>query len=360
MAQLRSTKTVYKVSQFLQMQRSGVLELRPVFQRKDVWRGKEKSLLIDTVVNGLPMPIIFLREKEDIDSLRTVYEVVDGQQRLRTLLAFIEPSCLPDFNAARDAFSISKTHNRDLGGKVFEALPRAVRSSILAYEISVHLFPPGTGDAEVLKIFARINSTGSRVNYQELRNAQWFGEFKTLSYDLALQNLETWRRWEVFGEDDFARMREVEAVSDYLIAMMHGIQGKTKRRLDAAYEEYDDDLPGSSALSIRFQKVIDTIDKLFGAFLPATRFTRQVLFYSLFVACYDHMYGLSPDHRSRRSAKPLPKEAPTRLKILDARIASGKLDEEFRDAMERATSHPGRRNVRHRHFMRALGLDSRT
>ena len=84
-------KTEYKVADFLQWQRAGDLELAPVFQRRSVWNRKAKSYLVDTVVRGLPTPIIFLsRPDRPLNSLHAVREVVDGQQRLRTLIGFID------------------------------------------------------------------------------------------------------------------------------------------------------------------------------------------------------------------------------------------------------------------------------
>src|SRR5690349_12146313 len=90
-----ATKTVYSINQFLDWQRSGTLRLRPPFQRREVWNPKAKSYLIDTIIRGLPIPIIFLRVIQDLKTLKQTLEVVDGQQRLRTFLSFIDPLSLP-------------------------------------------------------------------------------------------------------------------------------------------------------------------------------------------------------------------------------------------------------------------------
>src|SRR6187431_2836241 len=92
------TRTEYKVSDFLQWQRAGTLDLQPVFQRRTVWKPGAKSFLVDTVARGLPTPIIFLRDRVDLRTLKSTREVVDGQQRLRTLIGYIEPDALPDFS----------------------------------------------------------------------------------------------------------------------------------------------------------------------------------------------------------------------------------------------------------------------
>src|SRR2546428_7286017 len=147
-------KTVFKVSDFLSWQRIGSLHLSPAFQRRPVWPPGAKSLLIDTVVTGIPMPIVFLREVTDLKSLEPQRQVVDGQQRLRTLISFIEPSALKDFDPGRDSFVVIPSHNRDLAGKTFRQLPDSTKKTILDYEFSVHVLPSDTDDREVLQIFA--------------------------------------------------------------------------------------------------------------------------------------------------------------------------------------------------------------
>ncbi len=359
MAELKPTKTVFTVGHFLLWQRSGTLDLKPFFQRREVWSAKLKSLLIDTIVNGLPMPIIFLRQVQDMNTLDTSMEVVDGQQRLRTILGFIEPSCLPDFDKGKDEFTVKRTHNESIAGTPFKKLPEKTKKAILSYEISTHVFPPGTGDQAVLRVFARLNSTGAKLTPQEVRNASWHGEFKTLSFDLALENLERWRSWGIFSDRDIARMMEVESVSDYLLTIMKGIDAKSKRLLDAAYERYEDSLPGLASLRRRFQRVMDAIDMAVGSALSHTRLRRQALFYSLFVACYDHMYRLKTKYTKAVRPKPLPKSLLARVQTLSEKIEAKSLPEPVQEAMDRATAHKGTRMTRHKYFMKALGLGRR-
>jgi len=97
---LAVTKTLYNVSDFLEWQRGGGLNLRPYFQRGNVWTTKSKSYLIDTLLRGYPIPIIYLQIKTDSVSLRNVRQVVDGQQRLRTILAYVDINCLDNWRTA--------------------------------------------------------------------------------------------------------------------------------------------------------------------------------------------------------------------------------------------------------------------
>lgn len=359
MAQLKPTKTVYTVSQFLDWQRSGILKLQPTFQRREVWPKKAKSMLIDTVVRGMPMPIIFLRKQQDLKSLRTSLEVIDGQQRLRTLLSYIDPDSLPDFKPERDEFQVQRSHNSDIAGKRFALLEADIRSDILEYEISTHVFPASTGDDAILRVFARLNSTGVKLNEQEIRNAQFFGEFKTLSYDLAFRNLERWRRWGVFKDEEIARMQEVETVSDYLMAMMGGIKGKSQPAITRAYLKHEDELPGASVLAARFEATMDAIDEAFGDVLADTRMKRQALFYSLFTAVYDYAFGLGSDTvapKARTTPKKLPASMDKKLLSLNEQIKSGDVPERVADAMDKATADTARRQVRHEFFQQVLEL----
>ncbi len=356
MAQLKPTKTVYTVSDFLSWQKNGELELKPIFQRREVWSPKAKSLLIDSVVKGLPMPIIFLRKRQDLKSLSSKFEVVDGQQRLRTLFTFLAPKTLEDYKSEKDDFKVLAIHNSEVADTPFSKLPEDIQTDILGYEISTHVLPPDTEDEVVLRIFARLNSTGAKLNHQELRNAQFFGTFKSLAYDLAVKNLSHWRQWAVFDDDDLARMVEVETTSDLLICMMTGLQGKSQAKLDSFYEDHDDILKGRSVLANRFQKVMEVIEESAGALLANSRLRRQALFFSLYTACYDHVYGLKSDYSQKRVPTALPKDFGKRFLKVNARIVSSNLPEKVLDAMEKATADTGRRIVRHKFFMESLGL----
>ena len=106
------TKSFYKVSDFLGWQTSGSLVLSPYFQRRQVWSPGAKSYLMDTIVRGLPIPIIFLRDqKTNLKTLKHKREVVDGQQRIRTVLSFVAPASLTDFNPDRDHFQMKRTQH---------------------------------------------------------------------------------------------------------------------------------------------------------------------------------------------------------------------------------------------------------
>jgi hypothetical protein len=299
-------KTQYPISDLIDWQRNGKMELSPDFQRRSVWKKGAKSYLIDSILRGYPIPIIFIRAKTDPDTLSSVKEVVDGQQRLRTVFSFVDKSLLDDFDEATDAFSISKAHNEDLAGFGFNDLSRTEKQNLLSYQFSVHTLPSSVSDDEVLQIFSRMNSTGMKLNAQELRNAEFFGEFKTSVYTTALMQLDRWKKWKVFSDTDISRMTEVEFVTDVFGLILKGVKGKTKGFLDGLYEEYDQQFEKKGVVESRFNQVMDAIENGISLNISGLPFSNKNVFFVLFGIVYDKMYGLESALR-KIPAKKIPK-----------------------------------------------------
>ncbi len=309
MENLHIQHTEFKISDFLNWQRNNQLQLSPSFQRRPVWTKPMKSYFIDTIVRGLPVPIIFIREQTDLETLGTIRQVVDGQQRLRTVLSYIEPNSLKNYNFNKDFFQVKKIHNEEIGNKNFSELSKEIKQRILDYQFSVHVLPSDINDQQVLQIFARMNSTGVKLNNQELRNAQYFGEFKQTVYKLALEQLDRWRNWSIFTESDIARMKEVEATSDLVLLIMKGVSTKNKSNLDRIYKEYEDQFSEKKITIERFQTVMDSIEEIIGREMKMLNFRKETIFYYLFVLVYDLSFSLNS-----KIISTIPKRIPLDLK----------------------------------------------
>jgi len=281
-------------------------------------------------------------------------EVVDGQQRLRTLISFIEPNILADYDEERDAFLIRRADIPELADTPFRQLPETTQRHILNYEFSVHVFPSDTEDREVLQIFARMNSTGVKANYQELRNAEFFGEFKRTAYRLAYEQLERWRNWGVFSEQDIARMLEVEETSDLILSFIRGERGKSQRAIDKVYGEFDTRFPHSEVIEDRFRTVMDKIDAAIGENLASLEYSRKTLFHTLAVFVYDLIYGLGSPVTEGISPKSLPKEFAKTVVRASRDIGEERLPEDLLRALRGATGDAKSRELRLHHLASAL------
>lgn len=267
----------YSINDFLEWHERGQLVLDPKFQRRPVWTDKAKSYLMDTIVRGKPIPKIFIRQRIDVATRSSIREVVDGQQRLRTILSYLS-----------DGFSISKGHNPEYGGHVFSGLGSvndSAQARILSYELSVDLLVD-LSDAEVLDIFSRLNSYAVVLNEQERLNATHFGPFKTLADRVGHKYVEYWRSNGIFTNRHIMRMDEVALTADILVAMLKGI--RTKKQLKAGYAEFENKFPyDSDQLEERFDATMSWIARIYPEGLKDSSFRRPHLFYSLFTAI-DH------------------------------------------------------------------------
>lgn len=269
----------YSINDFIEWDKAGQLELNPRFQRRPVWTEKAKSYLIDTILRGKPIPKIFIRQRINVSTKTSSRDVVDGQQRLRTILSYI-----------KDGFIVSKRHNPDYGGIKFSQLPEDVQAQVLAYELSVDLLI-NLPDSEVLDIFSRLNSYAVLLNEQEKLNADHFGPFKALADKIGHKYNEYWIVQGILTEKNIVRMLEVNLVADILIAMLEGI--KSKKQIKKYYDQYESTFDHDpDTLEQRFDSVVASISNLFTEGLINTEFRRPHVFYSLFTTVAHCLYEL--------------------------------------------------------------------
>lgn len=290
MQQLFNTRN-YSVRDFEEWREKGELVLAPKFQRREVWSDKARSYLIDTIVRGKPIPKIYMRQDINPDTRRTKREIVDGQQRLQSVLTFI-----------KDGFKISRAHHEDFGGKYFSGLDEDTRRHILKYEFVVDLLQD-MPDPEVYDVFARINTYSEKLKPQELRNAKWFGEFKSSVYLLAKEFVTFLEKNKLFSPKQVLRMAEAEFISELLLAIHEGIREGSKPVIDKCYEKYDDGFPNRRLHQKQFRETMDIVGGIVGEDLPQLKFRATRLFYPLFCAVFHFKFGLPRLGVARSSLK---------------------------------------------------------
>jgi hypothetical protein len=131
-------------SQFLEWQAKSALILTPKFQRRNVWKLPQKSYFIDTILRDMPVPPIYIRNIFNVERRQVVHEVIDGQQRMRAILDFIE-----------DKYALSKSLDNPHKGLYFSKLPKDDQTAILKYRFNCEMFDD-ISDSEVIDIFRRM------------------------------------------------------------------------------------------------------------------------------------------------------------------------------------------------------------
>jgi hypothetical protein len=306
----------YSINDFLEWQNRGQLELNPRFQRREVWSEKAKSYLMDTILRGKPIPKVFMRQKINVTTKMTVREVVDGQQRLRTILSFL-----------KDGFCVIKTQNPTHGGLYFSQLPPDVQAQVLAYEVAADILV-NLPDAEILDIFSRLNSYAIVLNEQELINAKHFSAFKLLSDEVGRKYYDYWVNHGILTPRAILRMAEVSLVADLFIAMREGIQPKKSlKRWYKVYEaSFGDDI---GEWERKFDETIRAISLIFPEGLKGSEFSRVHLFYSLFMAVAHCLYGVKDIPSKSNGATIVPNDLSDPASIERARNGLDKVAEIF-------------------------------
>lgn len=267
----------YNISDFLEWDSTGLLELSPKFQRRSVWTEKAKSYLIDTIIRGKPIPKVLITQTLNMG--RNVRTVVDGQQRLRAILGFVKGD-----------FRVSRAHNKEYAGKKFSDLTEEDQSEFLQYEIGVDmLFDLSFED--ILDVFARLNTYSVKLNPQELLNAQYLGFFKQSAYHLGFKYVGFWMESGVLSEREVTRMAEAELSSDLLGIFLQGIQ--SKKSIPSLYKNYDDCEFEVLDSERKYDEVMSVIGELYSPDeLKASNFSRVHFFYTLFCSIAHCLFGV--------------------------------------------------------------------
>lgn len=208
----------------------------PPYQREgDVWNSVEQSYLIDTILKNFPMPPIFLHQHIDNDTGKTIYDVVDGKQRLTAVVSFLENETAIPEDFADDEFG-----DKSLSGLYFKELDvpslSGWKKNFWQYEISVEYV--STDDEKVVNhIFDRLNRNGEPLTAQELRNAKYsssyfYKKIKKLSkneiFNKIVEKLKT------------NRLEHHEFISEllFLVSEDKVLAGDRPEAIDALYESY--------------------------------------------------------------------------------------------------------------------------
>lgn len=249
------------------------LEIRPDFQRKEVWSPAARILLMDTILRNIPMPKIFLQAMiRDNDTYRVV---IDGQQRIKAILSFLQN---------QNGLKLTKPYSGEYQNFGFSDLPKNIQEDFLSYKIDINEIRNASDDV-VRDIYLRVNKYTVALNKQELRRADFPGAFLWLSEELAKEPL--FEEGRVFTLASSKRMGDVEFVSELLALLLSGPQEK-RETLDEFYLKYLEwAKEEQESLRERFLGILADIRIIFGSpdlELSKTRFRQKADFYSLFAA----------------------------------------------------------------------------
>ena len=219
--------SVQDISWFMDLDSVGRLDLNPSYQRRSVWTASDRRFFLDTIFRNYPCPPIFIHKTIDDSGIAT-YHVVDGKQRLETILKF-----------SKNRISISKDFgDEDLNGKKFKELSPDLKKTFWNYSVPVDFIDLPSG-LVINEIFDRVNRNSRNLERQELRHARYDGWFITECENEADED-EFWEKIKVTSKTKAKRMKNVQLVSELLLIIIYKkIVGFDQDYIDEKYAELD-------------------------------------------------------------------------------------------------------------------------
>jgi hypothetical protein len=157
-SKIRITTKNFTLREVVEQIRHREIDLSPDFQREFVWKRRQRTRLIESILLGIPLPAFYFNQEDD-----ATYQVVDGVQRLSTISLFM--------GDGHELSAADLEYLKDLDGLKYEQLDQASMRRFRSAQIVVHIIEPQTPDEVKYDIFSRVNTLGSPLSTQEIRHA---------------------------------------------------------------------------------------------------------------------------------------------------------------------------------------------
>jgi hypothetical protein len=145
----------------------------PDYQRKLAWTRDQQSYFIESLILRVPVPPVFFYD------VKGLLEVVDGSQRIRTLVAYL-----------RGRFCITGVEKLDvLNGLYFADLPTAIQKRFLNTPVRSFVLEEGTDESTRIDLFRRLNTSGKKLADAEIRKGAFKGPFLDLVIECASEEV---------------------------------------------------------------------------------------------------------------------------------------------------------------------------
>ena len=224
----------------------GKLDVRPEFQREFVYNDKQQEAVVNTILNGFPLNIMYFVDRQDGG-----YEVLDGQQRIISVCRFALTKFSVKIPAAAGGFNSVNYPN------LFDEQ----KARFLDYELQVYICE-GT-DKEKLDWFQIINIAGEELEKQEILNAiyhsKWLTDAKSA---FSRRNCVAHKNYGKYMGGDYIRQKYLETVFSWA-ADAEGISGKDAVAEYMQKHRYDDN---ADSLWKYFEDVFKWVGRVFGPY----------------------------------------------------------------------------------------------
>jgi hypothetical protein len=316
----------------------------PAYQRKSVWSDEKQSFFIDSVLKNFPMPPIFLHQKIDDDTGKTKYDIIDGKQRLTSIIRFLKNE-IP----ASDEFENSPFYDEKIAGVYFRDLDEKdlteYKKRLWRYVVPIEYIDTTNKDV-IDNIFDRLNRNGEPLNGQELRKSVYHGTELLLLVE-KIADGPFWK--DRLAKTDVARMEHYEFVSEILFQIiedrpLHANQAE----LDTLYAKYARKTLDWNSLESKFIEITSFMSSL------------NVNYEEYRVGGVSHLYGIWCLANYCNSKKIDVEVVKPKLEQFFDELRSGSSDtpqvESYRKSMSARTKDQGQRRRRFEALREYIGI----
>jgi len=276
---MRVEEAKYSILEIANWLRTRELTVNTEYQRAGgLWPRTAKSYFIDTILKSFPFPKIYFHEKIDREQRKPRREIVDGQQRVGTIVEFLE-----------NKFALSGT-SVEYAGMTFDDLTEDHKEAFYSYPVSVDVIR-NAERSEILEMFRRMNAYTLPLNEAERRNSDFFGEFKNWVNNVLDEFGGLLVDWQVLSSRQMLRLLDTEFIADLALAVKYGIVSTSPTLLKGIYKEYDKEFPDRELFTDRIGGTFSFI-RAEMPFVPRTHLTRAHVFFSLVCALIHNRWGL--------------------------------------------------------------------
>ncbi len=235
-----------KVSELYKRIKEGSLILQPDFQRKFVWNTSHKEAFIETVLSGLPFPEIYTAQSGvDITKIETQEVIVDGQQRLSTIVQYLDED--------KDSKIFGKKVRK------FKDLSLDEQKDFLNYNVVVRDLGDISSDT-IREIFKRINQTKFSLEQIEIQNAVYDGEFITTAKEI-LQKVDV-EHIPIFSDSEMSRMSDLHFILLTMATLETGGYFSRDTEIEKSIANFNDSYPNKDEIKERILNILNGIKNL--------------------------------------------------------------------------------------------------
>lgn len=236
------------------------IDLDPEFQRAFLWKVKEQSKLVESVLMRIPLPVFYVAENDNGDLV-----VVDGRQRLTTFRRF-----------QRNELKLDLAGREQLNGKTFENLDSKLQIRFEDGQLIFYIIGAKVPERVRLDIFERVNG-GTPLTRQQMRHALYSGEATRLLTSLAAMELfKKVTGSSVSSDTNVRAMKDREVVNRFLAYYQLG----WRQYAGAAYDDFLARALRETNDVVREQKVImdrsKSREKAKNAFMSSLRLNQAI------------------------------------------------------------------------------------